>query len=113
MRRMSCAMDLPLPRIWGRNWDSFVACPSARLSTPLLHRRIVRRTHVHFVHPIPFVYLCYERSGLFPILWKRRVGMKRVPILFRFFLAGMSHDVDEGVGPGRIIVGYPVADDTE
>ena len=35
------------------------------------------------------------------------------PNLFRFFAAGMSHEVDEGVGPGWIIVGYPVADDIE
>src|SRR5580658_7083993 len=79
----------------------------------LPHRREIRGTHVHLVHPITLVHPLYELGGLFPILWKGRVGMERVPILLRFVPAGMSHEVDEGVGPSRIIVGYPVADDME
>jgi hypothetical protein len=49
-------------------------------------------------------------AGLFPILGKGWVGMQRVPIPFRFFLARMRHKVDECVRPGGIIVGYLVAD---
>src|SRR5260370_2318805 len=64
-----------------------------------------------FVHVIFSIHLCYDLVGLFPMLRKGRVGMKSVPILFRFFPAGMGHDVDEGVSPGRILVGHPVADD--
>lgn len=54
----------------------------------LLHRRIIRRTHIHFIHPILFADFFYELDGLVPILWKGRVGMERGPILFRFFQAG-------------------------
>src|SRR5205823_587228 len=82
-------------------------------SGPLLHCRIIGGTHVHFVHLILFVHLFYDRDGLVPILRKCRVGMERGPILFRFFLTGMSHEVDERMGPSRIIIGHPVADDLE
>src|SRR5260370_14238582 len=113
MRRMSSAMDLPLPRSWGVIWGFlfFVRVPGSRRT--LLHRGIIRWTHIHFVHVIFSIHLFYDLAGLFPILRKGRVGMKSVPILFRFFPAGMGHDVDEGVSPGRILVGHPVADDIE
>src|ERR1700688_848699 len=80
---------------------------------PLPHRREIRRTHVHLVHPILFVHPFYELRGLFSILWKGRVGMERIPILFILVPDGRSQQVDEGVGTSRIIAGYPVADAIE
>src|ERR1700722_770508 len=103
---MSWAIDLLFPLIFGAI-TRVAPCPCAAPRRALLHQREIGRTHVHFVHLVPFLYPFYERGGLFPVLWKSRVGMQRVPILFRFFLAGMSHEVDECVGPSRIIVGHP------
>ena len=77
------------------------------------HRRKIRRTHVHFVHPVHVIHFFNERGGLFPILWKGRVGMKRGRIFLAFLSAGMSHEVDECVHPSRIIVGYPVTQDID
>src|SRR5580700_6275264 len=79
----------------------------------LLYRREICWAHIHLVHLVLFACFFYERCGLFPILWKGWVGMKRVPILFRFFPAGVRHDVDESVGPGWIVIRYPVADNIE
>src|SRR5580658_6708480 len=39
--------------------------------------------------------------------------MKRVPILFGLFLAGMRYKVNERIGPAGIIDRNPVADDIE
>src|SRR5258705_13573045 len=75
----------------------------------LLHRRIVGRTHIRFVH------VFYDLVGIlgFPKLLERRVGMERGPVLFPYLPVGMSHKIDECVSKSRIIVGYPITDDIE
>src|SRR5882724_931495 len=77
----------------------------------LPHRREIRWTHVHLVHSKHFARLVYEGLRGFDVRSEHRVDVKRVPVLFRFFPAGMSHDVDERVFPSGIFVWYPVADD--
>jgi Kef-type K+ transport system membrane component KefB len=47
-------------------------------------------------------------------LLKRRIGMKRIPIVLGFLLAGMGDEIDECIGPRRIVIGgNSVTDDIE
>jgi len=53
------------------------------------------------------VYLLNQRLRGFPVRQKLRIGMKRAPIRFRCFPAGMNYEVHESVLPRGILVGYP------
>src|SRR5580704_6976389 len=61
----------------------------------LLHRRKIRRTHVRHV------YFFHRFVGLlgFEHLLKFWVCTERIPVLFRFLSAGMSHHKDECIVP--------------
>jgi len=73
----------------------------------LLHRRKIRRSHVHHV------YFFHKFAGLFGVLsdqlLKIWVGSHSIPVLFRFLPAGMSNEENEGVVPSGRLLGHPVA----
>src|SRR5215813_4403252 len=75
----------------------------------LPQRRKIRRTHVGRIDSVNKLL----RVLGFYILLEAWVGVKRVPVLFRFLPAGMSHKVNEGVVPSRLVVRHPEADDIE
>ena len=70
----------------------------------LFHRRTITRMHVRRVR---FFHQLYGLLGLRHRL-KRRVCEHRVPVLFRFFPAGMGQYIDESVVRSGGILGYPV-----
>src|SRR5215475_3373866 len=74
----------------------------------LLHGRKIGRTHIDLVDSKHFAHFIYKRFCSFDVGPKRRVGMKRIPVLFRLFPARVSHDIDERICPGWIFVWYPL-----